>query len=143
MSSGSYDVVAKFNGDYKYLASEDSAKFNVTKLASTIDIAVYNIKVGEDAVIGVALPEDATGEVIISVNGKNYTVMTKYGMASVTISDLANGTYSVDAFYNGDDIYAPIKNSTAFTVSKVSDYNMTVDIADKVKDPLPSTTATL
>ena len=133
LASGSYDVVAKFNGDDKYLASEDSAKFNVTKLASTIDIAVDNIKVGEDAVIGVALPEAATGEVIISVNGKNYTVMTKYGMASVTISDLANGTYSVDAFYNGDDIYAPIKNSTAFTVSKVSDYNMTVDIADIVK----------
>ena len=133
LASGSYDVVAKFNGDDKYLASEDSAKFNVTKLASTIDIAVDNIKVGEDAVIGVALPEDATGEVIISVNGKNYTVMTKYGMASVTISDLANGTYSVDVFYNGDDIYAPIKNSTAFTVSKVSDYNMTVDIADIVK----------
>ena len=133
LASGSYDVVAKFNGDDKYLASEDSAKFNVTKLASTIDIAVDNIKVGEDAVIGVALPEDATGEVIISVNGKNYTVMTKYGMANVTISDLANGTYSVDAFYNGDDIYAPIKNSTAFTVSKVSDYNMTVDIADIVK----------
>ena len=133
LASGSYDVVAKFNGDDKYLASEDSAKFNVAKLASTIDIAVDNIKVGEDAVIGVALPEDATGEVIISVNGKNYTVMTKYGMASVTISDLANGTYSVDVFYNGDDIYAPIKNSTAFTVSKVSDYNMTVDIADIIK----------
>ena len=133
LASGSYDVVAKFNGDDKYLASEDSAKFNVAKLASTIDIAVDNIKVGENAVISVALPEDATGEVIISVNGKNYTVMTKYGMASVTISDLANGTYSVDVFYNGDDIYAPIKNSTAFTVSKVSDYNMTVDIADIVK----------
>ena len=133
LASGSYDVVAKFNGDDKYLASEDSAKFNVAKLASTIDIAVDNIKVGENAVISVALPEDATGEVIISVNGKNYTVMTKYGMANVTISDLANGTYSVDVFYNGDDIYAPIKNSTAFTVSKVSDYNMTVDIADIVK----------
>ena len=133
LASGSYDVVAKFNGDDKYLASEDSAKFNVTKLASTIDIAVDNIKVGENAVISVALPEDATGDVIISVNGKNYTVMTKYGMANVTISDLANGTYSVDVFYNGDDIYAPIKNSTAFTVSKVSDYNMTVDIADIVK----------
>ena len=133
LASGSYDVVAKFNGDDKYLASEDSAKFNVTKLASTIDIAVDNIKVGENAVISVALPEDATGDVIISVNGKNYTVMTKYGMANVTISDLANGTYSVDVFYNGDDIYAPIKNSTAFTVSKVSDYNMTVDISDIVK----------
>ena len=143
LASGSYDVVAKFNGDDKYLASEDSAKFNVTKLASTIDIAVDNIKVGENAVISVALPEDATGEVIISVNGKNYTVMTKYGMASVTISDLAKGTYSVDAFYNGDDIYAPIKNSTAFTVSKVSDYNMTVDIADIVKGENATITVTI
>ena len=143
LASGSYDVVAKFNGDDKYLASEDSAKFNVTKLASTIDIAVDNIKAGENAVISVALPEDATGEVIISVNGKNYTVMTKYGMASVTISDLANGTYSVDAFYNGDDIYAPIKNSTAFTVSKVSDYNMTVDIADIVKGENATITVTI
>ena len=143
LASGSYDVVAKFNGDDKYLASEDSAKFNVAKLASTIDIAVDNIKVGENAVISVALPEDATGEVIISVNGKNYTVMTKYGMASVTISDLANGTYSVDAFYNGDDIYAPIKNSTAFTVSKVSDYNMTVDIADIVKGENATITVTV
>ena len=143
LASGSYDVVAKFNGDDKYLASEDSAKFNVAKLASTIDIAVDNIKVGENAVISVALPEDATGEVIISVNGKNYTVMTKYGMASVTISDLANGTYSVDAFYNGDDIYAPIKNSTAFTVSKVSDYNMTVDIADIVKGENATITVTI
>ena len=143
LASGSYDVVAKFNGDDKYLASEDSAKFNVTKLASTIDIAVDNIKVGENAVISVALPEDATGEVIISVNGKNYTVMTKYGMANVTISDLANGTYSVDVFYNGDDIYAPIKNSTAFTVSKVSDYNMTVDIADIVKGENATITVTI
>ena len=143
LASGSYDVVAKFNGDDKYLASEDSAKFNVTKLASTIDIAVDNIKVGENAVISVALPEDATGDVIISVNGKNYTVMTKYGMANVTISDLANGTYSVDVFYNGDDIYAPIKNSTAFTVSKVSDYNMTVDIADIVKGENATITVTI
>ena len=143
LASGSYDVVAKFNGDDKYLASEDSAKFNVAKLASTIDIAVDNIKVGENAVISVALPEDATGEVIISVNGKNYTVMTKYGMVNVTISDLANGTYSVDVFYNGDDIYAPIKNSTAFTVSKVSDYNMTVDIADIVKGENATITVTI
>ena len=133
LTTGDYPVFAYYNGDKYYKTSYNSTTFNVAKLASTIDIAVDNIKVGENAVISVALPEDATGEVIISVNGKNYTVMTKYGMASVTISDLANGTYSVDVFYNGDDIYAPIKNSTAFTVSKVSDYNMTVDIADIVK----------
>ncbi len=41
--------------------------------------------------------------------------------------------YSVSVFYNGDDTYMPMENSTKFTVSKVSDYNMTVDIADIIK----------
>ena len=111
-----------------------SSEFSIGKISDyNVTLNTTDVVAGENSTLVIVLPEDATGEVIISVNGKNYTVMTKYGMANVTISDLANGTYSVDVFYNGDDIYAPIKNSTAFTVSKVSDYNMTVDIADIVK----------
>ena len=134
LAAGSYDVVAKFNGNDKYLASQANATFAVSKLViSNMDITVKNIKVGDDAVISVALPEDATGNVIVNINGKNYTAIVKYGVASVTISNLANGTYSVSVFYNGDDTYMPMENSTKFTVSKVSDYNMTVDIADIIK----------
>ncbi len=46
-----------------------------------MDITVKNIKVGDDAVISVALPEDATGNVIVNINGKNYTAIVKYGVA--------------------------------------------------------------
>ena len=126
-----------------YLASQDTANFTVSKLdISNMNINVENIKVGENAVINIVLPEDATGNVIISVNGVNHTAMAKYGMASVTISDLANGTYDVDVFYNGDATYMPIKNTTKFTVSKVSDYNMTVDIGDIIKGENATITVT-
>ena len=143
LAAGSYDVVAKFNGNDKYLASQANATFAVSKLViSSMDVDVKDIKVGDDAVISVALPEDATGNVTVNVNGKNYTAIVKYGVASVTVPNLANGTYSVSVFYNGDDTYMPMENSTKFTVSKVSDYNMTVDIADIIKGENATITVT-
>ena len=50
-------------------------------------------------------------------------------MASIKVAGLANGTYDVKAVYLGDSKYLSSENTTKFTVSKVSDYNMTVDIA--------------
>ena len=144
LAAGSYDVVAKFAETDMYLASENSAKFTVSKLViSSMDVDVKDIKVGDDAVISVALPEDATGNVTVNINGKNYTAVVKYGVASVTVPNLANGTYSVSVFYNGDDTYMPMENSTKFTVSKVSDYNMTVDIADIIKGENATITVTV
>ena len=132
-----------YAGDNKYVASSNSTKFTISKLPSSVLVNVKDIVVGEDAVISIALPEDATGNVTVNVNGKNYTAVAKYGVASVTISNLANGTYNVSVFYNGNDIYMPMENSTNFTVSKVSDYNMTVDIADIIKGENATITVTV
>ena len=141
--AGDYNISASYLGDDKYLSSSNSTKFTISKLASSVLVNVKDIVVGEDAVISIALPEDATGNVTVNVNGKNYTAVVKYGVASVTVSNLANGTYSVSVFYNGDDTYMPMENSTKFTVSKVSDYNMTVDIADIIKGENATITVTV
>lgn len=50
-------------------------------------------------------PESATGSIIYEVNGNNYSSTVKDGMASVTLYDLENGTYTVRTIYLGDDIY--------------------------------------
>ena len=142
LAAGDYDVNVNYAGDNKYVASSNSTKFTISKLPSSVLVNVKDIVVGEDAVISIALPEDATGNVTVNVNGKNYTAVAKYGVASVTISNLANGTYNVSVFYNGNDIYMPMENSTNFTVSKVSDYNMTVDIADIIKGENATITVT-
>ena len=143
LAAGDYDVNVNYAGDNKYVASSNSTKFTISKLPSSVLVNVKDIVVGEDAVISIALPEDATGNVTVNVNGKNYTAVAKYGVASVTISNLANGTYNVSVFYNGNDIYMPMENSTNFTVSKVSDYNMTVDIADIIKGENATITVTV
>ena len=133
LAAGDYDVNVNYAGDNKYVASSNSTKFTVSKLPSSVLVNVKDIVVGEDDVISIALPEDATGNVTITVNGKNYVAVVKYGVASVTISDLAKGNYNVSVKYSGDNKYLPGENTTQFSVAKVSDYNVTVDIVDIIE----------
>ena len=131
--AGDYDVNVNYDGDNKYLPSSNSTKFTISKLPSSVLVNVDDIVVGEDAVVNVVLPDDATGSVTITVNGKDYVVDVKYGVANIAISDLAKGNYNVSVKYSGDNKYLPSENTTQFSVAKVSDYNVTVDIVDIIE----------
>ena len=133
LAAGDYDVNVIYAGDNKYVASSNSTKFTISKLASSVLVNVKDIVVGEDAVVNVVLPDDATGSVTITVNGKDYVVDVKYGVANIAISDLAKGNYNVSVKYSGDNKYLPSENTTQFSVAKVSDYNVTVDIVDIIE----------
>ena len=131
--AGDYNISASYLGDDKYLSSSNSTKFTISKLASSVAVDVGDIVVGEDAVVNVVLPDDATGSVTITVNGKDYVAVVKYGVASVTISDLAKGNYNVSVKYSGDNKYLPSENITHFDVAKASEYNVTIDIVDIIE----------
>ena len=128
LAAGSYDFAAKFAGDNNYNAVSDSGKFNVNKVDSAIDVAVSDIKVGEDAVITVKLLSDATGNVTVNVNGKNYNGTVINGMANVKVSGLKADTYDVAVKYSGDNNYNDAVATSSFTVSKVDPtMDVTVD----------------
>ena len=133
LAAGDYAVDVNYAGDNKYLPSSNSTKFSISKLPSSVLVNVKDIVVGEDAVVNVVLPDDATGSVTITVNGKDYVVDVKYGVANIAISDLAKGNYNVSVKYSGDNKYLPGENTTQFSVAKVSDYNVTVDIVDIIE----------
>ena len=128
LAAGSYNFNARFAGSNNYNEVSDSGKFNVYKVDSAIDVAVSDINVGEDAVISVKLADDATGEVVITVNGEDYTAAIENGVASVTVSDLKAGDYTVAVKYAGDNNYNAVVATSSFTVSKVdSTMDVTVD----------------
>ena len=128
LAAGSYNFNARFAGSNNYNEVSDSGKFNVYKVDSAIDVAVSDINVGEDAVINVKLADDATGEVVITVNGEDYTAAINNGVASVTVSDLKAGDYTVAVKYAGDNNYNAVVATSSFTVSKVdSIMDVTVD----------------
>ena len=73
---------------------------------------------------------DATGSVSVTVNGKDYTETVVNGVANVKVADLKAGTYDVAVKYSGDNNYNANQNTTEFTVSKISDYNMNITVPE-------------
>ena len=131
LAAGTYDFTAAWAENDNYNAVGDSGKFSVAKVDSIIDVAVSDIKVGEDAVISVKLLSDATGSVTVTVNGKDYTETVVNGVANVKVADLKAGTYDVAVKYSGDNNYNAAVATSSFTVSKV-DSTMDVTVNDIV-----------
>ena len=131
LAAGTYDFTAAWAGNDNYNAVGDSGKFSVAKVDSIIDVAVSDIKVGDDAVISVKLLSDATGSVTVTVNGKDYTETVVNGVANVKVADLKAGTYDVAVKYSGDNNYNAAVATSSFTVSKV-DSTMDVTVNDIV-----------
>ena len=130
LAAGTYGFAAVWAGDDNYNIVTENGDFKVNKVDSAIDVAVSDIKVGEDAVISVKLASDATGDVIIIVDGVDYTVAIENGKAVKTIADLKANVYTVTVKYSGDNNYNANQNTTEFTVSKISDYNMNITVPE-------------
>nr|WP_303209767.1 Ig-like domain repeat protein [Methanobrevibacter smithii] len=131
--ANSYPITAKYDGNYKYTEGENTTVLTVAKMPSAVNVTANNIKFGEEAVINIAVPNVSLGVATVVVNGKSYNVAIVDEKGVLNIYNLAAGDYNVDVTYLGDNKYLSSTNAANFTVSKVSDYNMTVDIADIVK----------
>ena len=116
LSYGEYKVEVSYGGDYKYLANESSDTFKIHKYNATISTEAFNIWTHEDEIIEIRLPEDANGNVTITLNNESYTSPIDKGIVKFNISDLNEGNYTVNAAYSGDNKYNPQSNSTEFTV---------------------------
>ena len=81
-------------------------------------------RVGDEEIITIVVPNDATGVVEIIVNGKKETLNLTGGVASLVLDDLVAGNYNVTVNYSGDDKYLASSNSTSFVVSKIDDYRI-------------------
>ena len=127
-SKGGFTVEAIFNGDKKYTAVHNSTVFTAVKANSTIIINVDDTPYDKNPVITVILPDDASGNVTITVDGKDYTEEVSNGKAVFNLPLLDRDTYTVTAVYSGDDKYNGNNNQSEFdVVNKVADLDIKVD----------------
>ena len=118
LKAGTYDVAVKYSGDNNYNAAVSTSSITVSKVDSTMDVTVNDIVFGGDLTVDVSLPADATGDVIITVNGVDYHVAIENGKATGTIGGLAAGDYTVTVKYAGDDKYAAVDVTKGVNVAK-------------------------
>ena len=125
LPAGKYTAVVVYDGDDKYSQSEPvTVKFTVTKASSPISASGDIVVIGDDSHVTVQLPEDATGTVTITVDGRKYSAELVDGKAVFVIPDLPVGKYVVDVDYSGDKKYD--SNSTT-TLVVIKDKNGTDD----------------
>ena len=129
LKAGTYDVAVKYSGDNNYNAAVATSSFTVSKVDSTMDVTVNDIVFGDDLTVDAVLPDDATGEVVITVNGVDYHVAIENGKATGTIGGLAAGDYTVTVKYAGDDKYTGVEVAENVNVAK-ADAVLGVVIAD-------------
>ena len=119
LDGGSYGVTVKYLGDDKYLDADNATGFKVSKLPSTVSVKADNITVGEKAIIEITVLDDATGIVVVNVNGKDYNVPVADGKGTLVVSGLKVGNYTVNVKYIGDRKYEESTNSCKFAVNKI------------------------
>ena len=124
LDEGNYPATVTYTGDDKYANATKSASVTVPKEEDPTPEPVDSnakVDIGEDAV-NVELPKDATGYVLVDVDGKGYYAPVKDGKATVDLPELAAGNHTVTVTYTGDDKYKPA-NATK-----------TVEVPDDVPD---------
>lgn len=113
LDAGDYLVFATYMGDSRFNSNVTSSEFTITeKQDANITINVPgDIKAGYEAKVDITLPEDATGNVIVLVDGKQADTMIVSGSkVSVPIGKLTAGEHIIEVRYSGDANY---KNATA------------------------------
>ena len=115
---GDYLITAIYNGDDKYLSSQDSKFIEVDNLNATISITIDDIVYGDTALVQVTLNDNATGSVSATVDGMTNTSDVKDGKSIIKLNNLEAGIKDVIVFYTGDDTYFNKTLHANFTINK-------------------------
>ena len=127
---GDYLISVVYNGDDKYLISQDSKFIEVDNLNATMSIKTDDISYGDVAVIKVTLNDDAFGNITVTVDGKSNQSKLSNGKAEVTFANLdAGSNKNISVFYTGDDTYFNLTKTSTFNIAK-ADLTFSISSSD-------------
>ncbi len=117
LGNGTYDINVTYSGDDNYDAISEIKSVVVEKIDPAITANTTEIILGENAVISVTLPDDATGTVTITIGDVNVTSGVSGGLNNIIVPNVPAGAdQTVTVVYNGDDKYAKDTTTTELTV---------------------------
>ena len=124
---GIKNIIVSYDGNLTHHASSNSSSLNVTTINTTITVnTTHSVKIGSSIIINGVL-KDVYGnilpntEVIIVVNGKEYTIMTNNeGYYEMPYTTYIIGSRLVLVKYLGNSTYNPTSNQTNFYVTTIN-----------------------
>ena len=127
LAPGKYTVAVKYDGDGNFTGATVNTEFTIGTVDPSLGVVVGNITYGNNATVVVNVNPGATGKVNITVNGKSHIVNIIDGRATLVLSDLGAGDYTVSVSYDGDGKFTGDSAETEFIVSAINpDMNIVV-----------------
>ncbi|MBR4446902.1 Ig-like domain-containing protein, partial [Methanobrevibacter sp.] len=130
LAAGQYVVEVTYNGNENYTNVTKTTVFNVIKANTTLDVEFSSVYVNETQVLNITVNNtNATGNVIIIIDGNNYTETLANGRASFTTDLLPYGNHTLTVIYEGDKNLTGSWISDTFEVSKLQS-NLTISVTN-------------
>lgn len=123
--------VDEYSVNVVYLNISKSGSFNVNKVRMDLNVTASPATSYIDEIIKVNNLANATGSIIFVFNGTEHDIAIKEGEASLNLSRLNEGTYSITVKYLGDNNYLNSSKTISFYIKEFSS-DMTLTIDDNI-----------
>ena len=107
-TEGNYTILAKTSETNNYLEGINFTSFKVSKPNMVVVVSIDGI----NPMLDVYLPADATGNVTVTIDGKDYSGVIEDGHAKLNISGVAPGDHNISASYSTVDGIRKDENAT-------------------------------
>ena len=115
---GKYNVTATYLQDDMYYTNSTNATFTVDYVDMDPKIA-YSVDDDLNVVVNVTVPVDVNGDIIIEVNGTNYTAPVFKGNFTVPINGLEGGSYPAKLYFANDTKYRAVNKTFTIVLNKI------------------------
>ncbi len=134
---GTHEILVSYSGDDNYNMVSENRIVKIPKYFTSMELEISPEEpvYGNDVTIIAHLPDDATEDVTLTVDGIDYTVPVEDGRAVLTVEKPATGEHTVTASYPGDNSFIEASAEIGFTVNKVTpEMTVTVTPENPVSD---------
>ena len=133
LEAGIQYIKIGYRGNNKYEAVEVFHTVNVIKANPNLNVFIKDVNYGENLTIYATLNgvnnTNLTGNVIVTINNKNYSVVVINGKGNVSADKLPAGLYNFSATWAGNDNYNETNISGGFKINKI-DSTIAINVED-------------
>ena len=133
LEAGIQYIKIGYRGNNKYEAVEVFHTVNVIKANPNLNVFIKDVNYGENLTIYATLNgvnnTNLTGNVIVTINNKNYSVVVINGKGNVFADKLPAGLYNFSATWAGNDNYNGTNISGGFKINKI-DSTIAINVED-------------
>ena len=133
LEAGIQYIKIGYRGNNKYEAVEVFHTVNVIKANPNLNVFIKDVNYGENLTIYATLNgvnnTNLTGNVIVTINNKNYSVVVINGKGNVSADKLPVGLYNFSATWAGNDNYNGTNISGGFKINKI-DSTIAINVED-------------